>query len=186
MTRPRRPSGTGWLPLVTPPTRGWASPGAGGRGQGQAVGLLQGSVLAGLCGDKSPAWLRNASPAPSPPGATAVPQMAKDPEEALRDINGPPGDSPEAAPSPLHACSWLVSTFRISLTQAALISGVGACAAKADRKVSACVPEGRVRVSLCRRPGPSESGLTAPRSRCGAASPRVPVHGPHASTLHGL
>ena len=29
---------------------------------------------------------------------------------------------------PLQACSWLVSTLRISLTQAALISTVGACA----------------------------------------------------------
>lgn len=147
MTGPRRPGGTGWLPLVTPLTRGRASPGAGGRGQGQAVGLLQGSVLAGLCGDKSPAWLRNANPAPSLQVLHAVPPTAKVPEEALRNINGPPGDSPEAVPSPLHACSWLVSTFRISLTQAALISGVGACAPKADQKVSACVLEGRASVS---------------------------------------
>lgn len=37
-----------------PPT--WrASPGAGWRGQGQALGLLEGAVLAGLCRDRGPA-----------------------------------------------------------------------------------------------------------------------------------
>ena len=87
-------------------------------------------------------------------------------------------------PSPLHACSWLVSTFRISLTQAALISGVGACAPEQTR--GDCVPTVTcASVSLCRCPGPVGTGgqcCTGGAGRSPGARVRW-LPGPHPAAL---
>lgn len=88
------------------------------------------------------------------PWPCALPSRSLDGQRLglLRGTKLAPGGSPGDGPSPLHACSWLVSTFRISLTQAALISGVGACAPEQTR--GECVPTvTRASVSLCRGSG---------------------------------
>lgn len=100
------------------------SPGAGRRGQRQALGLLERSVLAGFCREGT-APLTDFTPHP------AAPPRAQDLGGALDVRKNAPGAKAKSSsrpqrPSPRQACSWLVSTLRISLTHAALISGLGA------------------------------------------------------------
>lgn len=120
----------GWLPLGALHAAGltWCRPVWAGAGSGTARGHGAGWPLWG----EGPGAVRTRGRAPSPPGAWRA--------KGWGCFEGPnvPRGSPGNRPSPLHACSWLVSTFRISLTQAALISGVGACAPEQTR--GGCVP----------------------------------------------
>lgn len=132
-------AGSHWEPCMRQ-----ALPGAARCGQGQALGLLEGTVLAGLCGERGPA---RSGPALRPPLQSLEGQGLG----LLRGTKCAPGAAQGTGPHLCTACSWLVSTFRISATQAALISGVGACAPEQTRGVR---PHDAAPCAFCRCPGP--------------------------------
>lgn len=106
--------------------------------------VFQGPVLAGLC-KGSDEGLLPCHPAPAPSHT-----------RALWSENHGVG----LPRSPRQACSWLVSTLRISLTHAALISGVGAwaqkkCQESASRALMSCA----LGDSLPDSPLPREPGM---------------------------
>lgn len=69
---------------------GLASPGAGRRGQGQALGLLEGAVLAGLCRDRGPA--RSGPAAVRPPlQEPGGPRVGAAPRDQTRPRGQPGG-----------------------------------------------------------------------------------------------
>ena len=147
MTGPRRPGGTGWLPLATPPRVAGPHLVLAGAGRGRLWDCSRARCWLASAGTRaSVAQERESSTFPSRCYTRCL-RWLRVPRMLCGKVNGPPGASPGHVPSPLHACSWLVSTFRISLTQAALTSGVGACAPRAHQRLSARVPEGRASVS---------------------------------------
>lgn len=96
------------------------------------MGLLQGSVLAGFCGKghTDPALHDPTASVMAPPKPGTWGLLPTRVRTWLE-----PRVPAAADPLPLQACSWPVSTLRISLTHAALTSGVGACAGEEGQEV---------------------------------------------------
>lgn len=132
-----------WLAPTRSPCMRQALPGAARCGQGRLWDCSRGH------GAGWPLWGEGPSAGQDPAGASL--QEPGGPRLGLlRGTKQPPG-YPGTGPHPAPACSWLVSTFRISATQAALISGSG-CLRPERPGVGAC-PHDAPHVSLCTVPG---------------------------------